>query len=894
MANATNVTKTNSTGTPSNGLYPPPMVANNTNTTDFADGYVVSAFPSEYYVSADSDTDPRPLSTAQWCWLNTTTPPVNWTEPPPPAPPGGWRSPKPSPPPARPSPPPPPYSAPSPPPPPPLPPDLTLNLSYPPAPAMRQWQILVPCNHTAPAPPGPDPLLLGFIDLYDPLTVFAFVFTVCSVLFYYLRRWQLREEAKRAERVPTLDDEIKRSANLRHIKSMFEEVDIEEEETEEEELDEWGRVKKKKKEPWWKRIKLDWSWEDVGAVIGKVYRRVKKFLFTATFGAPVSETSVSITEFIHIFQIDVRSEWAQRFIALLDADGNGTMEFQEFVVGVGTLSTKEKNSGATDFGSFCFKLLDLDNRGKLPREELLATVWRYVRYRECRANDKAAEIKAKTDYKDRYISPDIEAALNNHRRVVRDYRAKMYLGRDQNWDKLGKFNRSDGAEEVQQWAEDAAREAEVRDPRKVKETREEHDRRRRMADVRKKMRDAAAALRVEYPKEITPRDFQKFLDDFPDTFKPAMEIYKKLRPYARACARCVERVPNLRLDEMKAHEAAQVWRAGQKVTWFWDEDEEHRHRPTRQREDRDPKLLEEIATMAARRALTERARRSDGATRIGEHDEAAAESIDDRSAAISTTRDGGIRKDRGPPSVRVQGRGHALARTAEMRVNALIDAPPSEAAGDLAYLTTRARILALNMLPLEPCARIVHAMDPRRRAEVIDAVDPRVGEMVTQLLIDRGEAVTGEGATPRRDRADDGGQKVNAKAQRAMWEERRGRGGVLGLEYGLDVYSTQFGGGGGGGGGGGVLPGQLASPAGIEAEEPPSFVAQRAEELRLAFNANGDAMYVYGGDDSGFQPFEEMAKGEETAVREDRGDAWDEANTEGGRGDAYRIDIADR
>jgi len=227
-----------------------------------------------------------------------------------------------------------------------------------------------------------------------------------------------------------------------------------------------------------------------------------------------------------------------------------------------------------------------------------------------------------------------------------------------------------------------------------------------------------------------------------------------------------------------------------------------------------------------------------------------------------------------------------------MRVNALIDAPPSEAAGDLAYLTTRARILALNMLPLEPCARIVHAMEPKRRAEVIDAVDPRVGEMVTQLLIDRGEAVTGEGVTPRRELAAHD-QKVNAKAQRAMWEERRGRGGVLGLEYGLDVYSTQFGGGGGGGGGTprGVLPGQLAGSPAVP-EEPSSFVAQRAEELRLAFNANGDAMYVYGGD-SGFQPFEEMAKGEETAVREDRGDAWDEAYAEGGRGDAYRIDIAD-
>ena len=54
MANVTNVTKTNSTnstGTPPNGLYPPPpTVANNTNTTDLADGYVVSAFPSKSYI----------------------------------------------------------------------------------------------------------------------------------------------------------------------------------------------------------------------------------------------------------------------------------------------------------------------------------------------------------------------------------------------------------------------------------------------------------------------------------------------------------------------------------------------------------------------------------------------------------------------------------------------------------------------------------------------------------------------------------------------------------------------------------------------------------------------------------------------------------------------------
>ena len=191
------------------------------------------------------------------------------------------------------------------------------------------------------------------------------------------------------------------------------------------------------------------------------------------------------------------------------------------------------------------------------------------------------------------------------------------------------------------------------------------------------------------------------------------------------------------------------------------------------------------------------------------------------------------------------------------------------------------------MLPLEPCARIVHAMDPKRRTEVIDAVDPRVGEMVTQLLIDRGEAVTGEGVTPRRDRADDR-QKVNAKAQRAMWEEKRGRGGVLGLEYGLDVYSTQFGGGGGGGGGGVFCPGSSRRRRRSRSRGTLELCRAAAEELRLAFNANGDAMYVYGGD-SGFQPFEEIAKGEETAVREDRGEAYaGEVAVTG------RIDIADR
>jgi hypothetical protein len=131
-----------------------------------------------------------------------------------------------------------------------------------------------------------------------------------------------------------------------------------------------------------------------------------------------------------------------------------------------------------------------------------------------------------------------------------------------------------------------------------------------------------------------------------------------------------------------------------------------------------------------------------------------------------------------------------------------------------------------------------------------------------------------------------------------MWEERRGRGGVLGLEYGLDVYSTQFAGDGnddgvGGGGGndvvGGTMPGQLGSPGD---EGGSSFAAQRAEELRLAFNTDGDAMYVYG-EDGGFQPLGTVAAGvREEAEEGTRG--WNEAWTEEGRGDSYRIDIADR
>ena len=146
------------------------------------------------------------------------------------------------------------------------------------------------------------------------------------------------------------------------------------------------------------------------------------------------------------------------------------------------------------------------------------------------------------------------------------------------------------------------------------------------------------------------------------------------------------------------------------------------------------------------------------------------------------------------------------------------------------------------------------------------------------------------------DRAD-GGAKAKAKARRLMWEERRGRGGVLGLEYGLDVYSTQFAGDGNddgvGGGGGdvarGTMPGQLGSPGD---EGGGSFAAQRAEELRLAFNTDGDAMYVYG-EDGGFQPLGTVAAGvKEEAEQGTRG--WNEAWTEEGRGDSYRIDIADR
>ena len=85
---------------------------------------------------------------------------------------------------------PPPLTNPSPPPFPSPPPDLTLNITYSPPPAPRQWDVLVPCNVTVYVSPPPPPFLI--LGVLEPLTFAIFVIFLSGVAAYFLRKRHLR------------------------------------------------------------------------------------------------------------------------------------------------------------------------------------------------------------------------------------------------------------------------------------------------------------------------------------------------------------------------------------------------------------------------------------------------------------------------------------------------------------------------------------------------------------------------------------------------------------------------------------------------------------------------------------------------------------------------------
>ena len=410
-------------------------------------------------------------------------------------------------------------------------------------------------------------------------------------------------------------------------------------------------------------------------------------------------------------------------MAVFDTDGNGTVSFREFVVGMGLLGSKDQDTDPMSY--FAFKLMDADKSGTLSRDELLSIVWQYVKDQE-KAGHRAEYERERREGKklSEYWRDEEEAAAGDARR---DYQGASQMP-DQNVEKLTK-NKGNELQELMAWADDARAlvkptQAELRESAAAKRRRE------RMQKIRRQMQSAIILLRQEYPPEITPRDFQAVLAKIPEPFAETFSMFQRLKPYMAPCAKVVDAVPALRLDELRAAQSAAIWKEEQKPEWFFDGDGRRRWR---QRDERDPDLLEELATMKTRRDM-EAASLMMSVGFVAGGGGAQAVLGDASGAHFRVGLDGKQRKKRGPLGPRVAGRSHAAAGNARMRVNELTKIDPKEAAEDLTFVSERARALALNMLPHEEAARIVHVMPPRVRKELYDTLHPRVERLVLETM----------------------------------------------------------------------------------------------------------------------------------------------------------------
>ena len=118
-------------------------------------------------------------------------------------------------------------------------------------------------------------------------------------------------------------------------------------------------------------------------------------------------------EFQEMFHLTGQSEWEERFMSLVDIDGNGNIDFKEFTVGMGILGAppdpylasfdppKTKTVSKTEdpeerthadvlkfcansprFVDFVFQLLDVGGSGLVSRHEIFSVTWRFARYVE--------------------------------------------------------------------------------------------------------------------------------------------------------------------------------------------------------------------------------------------------------------------------------------------------------------------------------------------------------------------------------------------------------------------------------------------------------------------------------------------------------------------------------
>ena len=751
--------------------------ATSANATGSGNGTYAVYSPPPPFPGANNDTNVTDL--VEWCVVNSTVRPDGWPESPPPMPPGGWRPPYHISPP--PSPPPPPYRDPPPPPPPPLPPDITLNLTYPPAPDPPIYPVWVPCNATAPAPVEPD-LLLGVVDASSPLFLAGVFLLLFLSLGWCVRRRAARRAYLRSLAVPTFEGEVSRRKVLRRAKGIFEAMEEAQRRARRDEDGEYdsddseymykvlGVQKKKKKrrsmeEFLAEKARAVFEWAKIRATrlaeryLGKRRRRRRGADGEEVDASDDSDAdeaeeeyaSHSRDEFQKMFDLKGQSEWEERLLALMDSDGNGTVDFKEFVVGIGILgapvSADAADADAADspFAAFVFRLLDVSNSGRVPRDEVISVVWRYAELVESETEAELESIRAKERVRrlraEDQDAVDVEAAdVVGSRAGFESYHDQIYRRGDQTEAKALSRRRTD-LEWLASWAEDEARAKIPPDPKKTKALADLDRRRRSVANVRRHARDAAQTLRREYPARVSPRDLSRFLVACPRPFAAARELYDTFKPYLAPCAAVCAAVPGLRLEELRAAHSAQMWREDQNPTWFYAKarksdggfSEVTAERPARR--DRDAELLAELADMSRRRAAAEAAKHREFKSAGGRGDApVAAAGLGDTSATTRVGRDGGARRERLFRGPRATGKSRSTAESARMRVDALATLPPAHAVEELGHVSERARVLALTMLPAAAAARIVHAMPPRARAEMFPKLEPEVEREVSEML----------------------------------------------------------------------------------------------------------------------------------------------------------------
>ena len=113
-------------------------------------------------------------------------------------------------------------------------------------------------------------------------------------------------------------------------------------------------------------------------------------------------------------------------------------------------------------------------------------------------------------------------------------------------------------------------------------------------ETRKRLLKAVTTLRDEYRERVDLSDFARLATALPQPFKPAFRLYDALKKYVKPATMVVAEVPGLALDERCVADEVDQWVRDQKPAWFFDDP---RTIKRRRREDRDPKLLEELAHM---------------------------------------------------------------------------------------------------------------------------------------------------------------------------------------------------------------------------------------------------------------------------------------------------------